>query len=250
VDCRRWIDGSLRAWESGPRAEFGDAVPDDGGVARCGQTFWERTTLMSETEFRLNAQQKRTLLQLARAVVVNAVTGQRQPGPSDNGDAMLAQPCGAFVTLHVDGQLRGCIGTFVAREPLRQTIVEMAGAALDDPRFTDRRLHEAELSHLEIEISVLSPLTRTNDPLSLQLGTHGIYIRRGGRSGCFLPQVATETGWSKEDFLSYCCSHKAGLPGDAWKDRQTEVLLFTAEVFSETTESLLPDGFHKKDTRQ
>lgn len=200
---------------------------------------------MSETEFRLNVQQKRTLLLLARAVVAGDVTGRAHPLPTDDGDPMLAQPCGAFVTLHVDGQLRGCIGTFAAREPLRQTIIEMAGAALEDPRFTHQRLREVELSRLEIEISVLSPLTRTDDPLSLELGKHGIYIRRSGRSGCFLPQVATETGWSKEEFLSHCCSHKAGLSADAWKDRQTEVLLFTAEVFSETTESLRPNDHAK-----
>jgi uncharacterized protein len=78
---------------------------------------------------------------------------------------------------------------------------------------------------------VLSPLERTTDPLSLRLGVDGIYIRRGYAAGCFLPQVATETGWTTEEFLSQCCSHKAGLPPDAWKDPKTEVYLFTAEVF-------------------
>jgi uncharacterized protein (TIGR00296 family) len=72
---------------------------------------------------------------------------------------------------------------------------------------------------------------RTDDPLSLQLGVDGIYIKKDRASGCFLPQVASETGWSKEEFLSNCCAHKAGLAPDAWKDPETEVYLFTAEVF-------------------
>ena len=87
------------------------------------------------------------------------------------------------------------------------------------------------LEKLDAEISVLSPLKRTDDPLSLRLGVDGIYIKKGRASGCFLPQVATETGWSKEQFLGYCCSHKAGLPEDAWKDTDTDVYLFSAEVF-------------------
>jgi uncharacterized protein (TIGR00296 family) len=93
------------------------------------------------------------------------------------------------------------------------------------------RLTVDELNQLGIEISVLSPLERTDDPLSLRPGTDGIYIKKGFASGCFLPQVATEAGWSKEEFLSYCCAHKAGLSSDAWKDPDTEVYLFTAEVF-------------------
>ena len=91
----------------------------------------------------------------------------------------------------------------------------------------------AELQEIDIEISVLSPLEKTDDPLSLELGKHGIYIKKGFAGGCFLPQVATETGWNKEQFLSQCCGGKAGLPPDAWKQADTEVFLFTAEVFGE-----------------
>jgi AmmeMemoRadiSam system protein A len=104
-------------------------------------------------------------------------------------------------------------------------------SATSDPRFLDNPITEEELNELDIEISVLSPLQKTDNPLSLRLGIDGIYIKRDYASGCFLPQVATETGWNKEEFLSYCCAHKAGLPADAWKDPQTEVYLFTAEVF-------------------
>jgi AmmeMemoRadiSam system protein A len=108
-------------------------------------------------------------------------------------------------------------------------------AATQDPRFFGRQLTPGELGDLEIEISVLSPLQRVEgDPLeAVELGRHGIYIRSGGRTGCFLPQVADETGWSKEEFLAHCCAGKAGLSPDAWRAPQTEVFTFTAEVFGQ-----------------
>jgi AmmeMemoRadiSam system protein A len=115
---------------------------------------------------------------------------------------------------------------------LIELVVEMAKAsATGDPRFFSDPIRPEELGQLDVEISVLSPLKRTDDPLSLRLGIDGIYIKLGSASGCFLPQVATETDWSKEEFLSYCCAHKAGLPADAWKDPNTEVYLFTADIF-------------------
>ena len=116
--------------------------------------------------------------------------------------------------------------------PLIELVSQMAKASsTGDMRFFGNPITPDELNELDIEISVLSPLKKTDDPLSLRLGVDGIYIKKGCTSGCFLPQVATETGWTKEQFLSYCCSHKAGLSSDAWKDRSTEVFLFTAEVF-------------------
>ena len=176
--------------------------------------------------------QRRTLLALARDAVKATVTGAPLPTPQSDDPALTA-PCGCFVTLKTRGRLRGCIGQFVSDRPLVELVVEMAEAsASKDPRFFDHPLTVRDLANLEIEISVLSPLERTDDPLRLRLGVDGIYIKRGYAAGCFLPQVATETGWSREEFLSYCCSHKAGLPADAWKDAKTEVYLFTAEVFS------------------
>jgi uncharacterized protein (TIGR00296 family) len=85
---------------------------------------------------------------------------------------------------------------------------------------------------LEIDISVLSPLQKIDDPLDFELGTHGIHIRKGSSNGCFLPQVATETGWTKEEFLSKCCSMKAGLSPDAWKEKNIEIYIFTSESIS------------------
>jgi AmmeMemoRadiSam system protein A len=104
-------------------------------------------------------------------------------------------------------------------------------AAVDDPRFAPLKI--AELKDTQIEISALSELKRIDDPLAIELGVHGVLVRKGFNSGVFLPQVATETGWTKEEFMSNLCAHKAGLEPDAWKEKDTEIYTFTAEVFSE-----------------
>jgi len=180
----------------------------------------------------MDESQQQALLRLARETIRAHLAKGPTPAlpeveiaPEDFG--------GAFVTLRNAGRLRGCIGQFDPCTSLPETVQEMAIAAAGDPRFRDQPVTGDELPELTIEISVLSPMKRTNDPLSLEPGVHGIHIRKGLHSGCFLPQVATEQGWDKEEFLSRCCSGKAGLPPDAWKEPGTEVYLFTAEVFSE-----------------
>jgi AmmeMemoRadiSam system protein A len=186
----------------------------------------------------MNDAQKRALLKVARDTVEAAVKNKRLP-KVEADDPELNAHCGCFVTLKNRGRLRGCLGRFISEQPLISLIAEMAAAsATQDPRFFAEPVTQDELDELDIEISVLSELKRTSDPLSLRLGVDGISITRGGASGCFLPQVATETGWSKQEFLSYCCSHKAGLAPDAWKDPGTEVSLFTAEVFGAPFESI------------
>ncbi|MHC4455908.1 MAG: AmmeMemoRadiSam system protein A [Planctomycetota bacterium] len=186
----------------------------------------------------MNDEQKRTLLKVARETVEAVITNGPLSVP-ESDDLQLNAQCGCFVTLKNRSQLRGCIGQFISESPLIELVVEMAKAsATSDPRFLANPITAGELEQLDVEISVLSPLQRTNDPLSLRLGVDGIYIKKGCASGCFLPQVATETGWSKEEFLSYCCAHKAGLPADAWKDEETEVYLFTAEVFGEAFKNI------------
>ena len=179
----------------------------------------------------MNEQQKQTLLKVARDTVEAVIMRQKTTKP-ESDDPELNAPCGCFVTLKNRDRLRGCIGQFTSDSPLIELVAEMAKAsATGDPRFFADRITVRELEKLDVEISVLSPLKRTDDPLSLKLGVDGIYIKRGRASGCFLPQVSTETGWNKEEFLSYCCAHKAGLSADAWKDPKTEVYLFTADVF-------------------
>jgi AmmeMemoRadiSam system protein B/AmmeMemoRadiSam system protein A len=178
-----------------------------------------------------NKEQKKKLLEIARrAIEYYLKTGKRIE--IEETDPDLSKNMGAFVTLHKYGQLRGCIGNLIGEKPLYLTVAEMAvESAVDDPRFPPLKLEE--LKDVEIEISVLSPLERIDDPEKIILGKHGVLVRKGFRSGVFLPQVAEETGWSKEEFLSYLCSHKAGLPPYAWKEKDTELYIFTAEVFSE-----------------
>jgi len=176
--------------------------------------------------------QQRTLLSFARETIRAHLAGEPLPPPP----TLEAEPedfGGAFVTLRSAGRLRGCIGQFHPSASLAQTVREMAVAALGDYRFQGNPVTEAELPEITIEVSVLSTMKRTDNPLSLEPGVHGIHIRRGPRAGCFLPQVATEQGWGREEFLSRCCSSKAGLPADAWKDPATQVDLFTADVFGE-----------------
>lgn len=179
----------------------------------------------------LNREQRKKLLELAR----NSIKTYLQTGKKlevSETDPVLIEEMGAFVTLHKQGQLRGCIGNMVGQEPLYLTIRDMAvEAAVDDPRFP--AVTAQDLKDIDIEISVLSPLKKVESTDGIEMGKHGVLIRRGFYSGVFLPQVATETGWSKEEFLSNLCSHKAGLPALAWKDKSTQIYTFTAEIFSE-----------------
>lgn len=175
--------------------------------------------------------QKKKLLKVAKETVASAVAGKAVHEPVTDDAELLAER-GCFVTLKNGEELRGCIGQFEADKPLIEMVSQMAvSSSLHDPRFGGNRITVNELPELDIEISVLSPMVKTDDPLSLRLGEDGIYITDGRRSGCFLPQVATETGWDVEEFLGYCCAHKAGLRADAWKDPGIEVYLFTADVF-------------------
>ncbi len=176
---------------------------------------------------------RQRLLEIARCSVTAAVNGAPLPKVEES-DPELTGKQGCFVTLKNGEHLRGCLGNFVSRIPLCRLVNEMARAsATEDPRFFSSPITPQELPQLAIEISVLSTLERIANPLDLELGVHGIYIRRGGAAGCFLPQVATETGWSKEEFLRSCCSHKAGLAPDAWKQPDTEVYVFTADIINE-----------------
>jgi uncharacterized protein len=179
----------------------------------------------------MNQQQKQILLKVARDSVTAAIKRTSVELPETDDPELLAH-CGCFVTLKNGDELRGCIGNFISDKPLIELVHDMAVASsTEDSRFFHQPIMPKELDQLSIEISVLSPLQKTRDPLSLKLGVDGIYIKRGYASGCFLPQVATEMNWTKEQFLSYCCSHKAGLPPNAWKDPKTDVYLFSAEVF-------------------
>jgi AmmeMemoRadiSam system protein A len=187
----------------------------------------------------LSEEEKTTLLLIARETIAGAFG----PGPAPHHEisAGLRQPCGAFVTLHerqgargAEGgplELRGCIGYLESTAPLAETVGHAAhAAAFHDVRFPP--VTAAELPRLEIEISVLSPLRRIEDPAQIVVGEHGIVIRRGMHSGLLLPQVATERQWSREQFLDHTCL-KAGLPQRAWRGPGVTIEIFSALVFNE-----------------
>lgn len=184
----------------------------------------------SQGAARLSATARAWLLARAREVIAHAAR-QTQPAPAIDVPAEVEAPAGCFVTLHrADGELRGCIGTFEASEPLRRVVERMAvAAALEDPRFAPLAPGEVDGCHLEI--SVLSP-RRPIRPEEVVVGRHGLAIRRGMRRGVLLPQVATERGWDAPTFLAALCQ-KAGLPTDAWRAPDTELECFEAEVFGE-----------------
>jgi uncharacterized protein len=180
----------------------------------------------------ISAEDRSKLVALAHGAVAAQIKGQGRPEPPA-GEGILAEIRGCFVTLTNSGRLRGCIGTFQPDRPLGEMIIEMGmSAAGHDSRFFDNPITPGELDELSIEVSVLSALEKTDDPLSLKLGVHGIYIVGGGRSGCFLPEVATDQGWDAVEFLDHCCVGKAGMSGGAWRESGTTVYLFTSEKFS------------------
>ena len=140
----------------------------------------------------------------------------------------LTSKCGTFVSLHKHGHLRGCIGHFGEDYPLHEIVAEMArAAAFEDPRFMP--VTRDELNDLDIEISVLTPMRRIQSLDEFELHRHGIYIKKGYRSGTFLPQVADEVNWTKEEFVGHCSQDKAGLGWDGWKD--AELYVYEAIVF-------------------
>jgi len=179
----------------------------------------------------LDDRQRTALLRIARSTIERIVGATSRDDQEDGSGDRPDVKAGAFVSLHKRGQLRGCIGTFDTTQPVVQQVEEMAeAAATRDPRF--RPVVESELGDLDIEISVLTPPRPIEDPEEILVGTHGLVISQGFRRGVLLPQVATEYGWDRETFLRHTC-RKAGLSDDAWKDPQTTIQVFTAEVFGE-----------------
>jgi AmmeMemoRadiSam system protein A len=178
--------------------------------------------------FEIDAGDKKTLLALAREAIVSRLENRSPVWPRHS--KALDERRGAFVTLHKQGALRGCIGRMVADTALEKTIRDMAmAAAFDDPRFPP--LGKSELDAIELEISILSPMEACR-PDDIVPGIHGAYLVKGYHSGVFLPQVATEQGWNREVFLEHLC-YKAGLPSGAYLDSGARLMRFTAVIVSE-----------------
>jgi uncharacterized protein len=190
-------------------------------------------------ESRLTFAEKRALLEIARKVVVAAVADEKASIEPYSYD-VFQEKRGVFVTLHRQGKLRGCIGYVIPYCPLQQAVEEMArAAALRDPRF--HRVKADEVPEIDIEVSVLSPLRRVEEVQEIEVGVHGLYIKKGHFSGLLLPQVAPQYGWDREQFLRQTCL-KAGLPQTAWQDEEAEIWLFSAEVFGENDEEMKPSA--------
>jgi AmmeMemoRadiSam system protein B/AmmeMemoRadiSam system protein A len=176
----------------------------------------------------LTEEEKKTLRQIAYSTIEGRLRGQKPTKP-DALTGTLMEKRGAFVSLHKQGQLRGCIGQIQPTKPLCQIVEEMAvAAAFNDPRFES--LTPKELKDIELEISVLTPLQRVKDPKEIEVGKHGLYIKKGFYSGLLLPQVATQYHWDRMTFLEETC-RKAGLPRHAWKEKDAEIYLFSADIF-------------------
>jgi AmmeMemoRadiSam system protein A len=180
--------------------------------------------------FELSREEKKKLLDIARQTITSYLAGRDKPEFSVDEPNLKAR-AGAFVSFHAhSGALKGCIGIFESDAPLWKTVIEMAvSAGTRDPRFNP--LRSDELKNVDIEISVLSPLRKITNIEEITVGRHGIYITKGFRRGVLLPQVATEYGWDREEFLQHTCM-KAGLPSDEWKKGAT-IEIFSAQVFSE-----------------
>lgn len=184
---------------------------------------------MDAFRFELTAQERQALKDLARTSIRSALDNEAARPLPDAPTPRLREPLGAFVTLHKGGDLRGCIGRIVGDGPLWETIWRMArAAAFEDPRFPP--LGPGEFAEVELEISILSPVTRCPDPALVEVGRHGLVMRRGASQGLLLPQVPVEWRWDRETFLAQTC-RKAGLPPDAWRQPGTEIWWFEAVVF-------------------
>jgi uncharacterized protein len=177
----------------------------------------------------LTLEDEQACLKLARQALEHFFkTGRRLRSPLKS--VVFKENRGAFVTLHVDGELRGCIGYPLPVKPLDETVIEMAvAAASQDTRFEP--LAASEMGRLKIEISVLGLPEPAADPARVELGRHGIIVSQGYYRGLLLPQVPVEQGWDRETYLAHGCL-KAGLEPDAWR-KGAKLEVFTAQVFSE-----------------
>jgi AmmeMemoRadiSam system protein A len=188
---------------------------------------------MDQQDFKTLSEGSRNyLLSLVRRSIGTGLDDEDIPGdPPD--DPLVHRPCGAFVTLKKGGALRGCIGRMESSRPLWETVAMMArAAAFEDPRFPP--VTREELEGLSVEISVLTPFQPLEDPLDVRVGTHGLLVEKGIFRGVLLPQVATEQGWTAEEFLRNVCL-KASLPEDAWKDPDVKLSVFSAVVFGDVS---------------
>ena len=178
----------------------------------------------------LSTQEGKKLLNIAKNSISSAFSGM--PYSVSETSDNLNRKTGVFVTLYHNKELRGCIGFIESGMPLWKSVAEAARlSAFEDPRFPP--LRKEELGKIRFEISVLTPpkmIKNKKRALEISIGKDGLIVEQKGRSGLLLPQVATEYGWNRNEFLEHTCT-KAGLPTDAWKDEETEIYIFSADIF-------------------
>ena len=174
----------------------------------------------------LTRSEQKKLLALAREAIIGYIREGTIPQHDESKPSLQVQQ-GCFVSIRINGVLRGCIGSFVSEKPLYKLVQEMAiSAATRDPRFYPMK--QSDLVEFSIEISVLSPLEKISSPLEIKVGTHGIYIEKNSCRGVLLPQVAAEYNWDRDAFLSQTCL-KAGLKPDDWKEG-ADIYVFSAQI--------------------
>lgn len=207
-------------------ANSGDTVGDKNSVVGYSSILF----YISKSAHLINTTEQKTLLKIARKTLEKYVRNREIPD-YDTVDNRLNEKIGLFVTLKKNNELRGCIGTLLPEKSMIEAAIEMTiAAATKDVRFS--KVAPYELSDITIEISLLSPLKKIEQIDEIEVGKHGLYLCNGLKCGVLLPQVALENKWDKEDFLKMV-SLKAGLPPSAWKDSNSEIYIFTAQVFSE-----------------
>jgi len=173
------------------------------------------------------------MLRFASRTIIRRLRGENGDSPlSLPPDPLLDQPMGCFVSLHrwENHALRGCIGLLESDRPLSVALASSAEGALADPRFVNQPITLSELPYLTMELTVIGPMRAVASPLDFVPLEDGIYLTIGPRSGCFLPQVARETGWTREQLLGRLCTEKLGLAETAWRDPQAQLRTFSAQV--------------------
>ena len=178
----------------------------------------------------ISEEEKNVLLSAAHQSIGSLFDGKEPDQPDLKKYPLLKEKYGAFVTLTINHELRGCIGYIIGRDQLFNTVCSAAmHAAVNDPRFSP--LKRSEFEKIDIEISILSEFISISNYDEIIIGKHGLYLDEGG-GGLLLPQVATEHNMSREQFLSALCN-KAGMYGEYWKERMLKIKVFTAVIFSE-----------------
>jgi len=224
-----------------PYANSGDAGGNRDRVVGYGAAAFVKTrsdvnskggNSMKAEEIQFSPDEKKKLFKVARESIMAALAGER-PHEFDVTEPNLQLKRGVFVTLNHGERLRGCIGHFEPDMPLFEIVSQMAiAAATQDYRFFNNPVTGPEMKSIRIKISILSPLRKIQSIEEIEIGRHGIWVRMGGRSGTYLPEVATEMGWDRIQFLESCCEEKAGLPADAWKNG-ADIYIYSSQVLEE-----------------